>query len=289
MAIWGWNFVALKLVLLEMTAPAAALVRGALMFGILIGVCRWRRLPLRFPPGTFWRINFQGFLAMGLYMILFVEGMRQATPAEGAIILGCGPVFTLLLACLAGQEKFKWSILGGTLFAFVGVGLVVGYSPSVRTSGNLLLGHFLLLASAFVWAGATVVSRPIVAKVDPVQMLTLSMPAGLLTLLPYGLMPTVRTPWAVLHPTTLAMMGYFAIAAGVVGFMLFYKGVQEVGASGAMLYQYLVSPIAAISGYLVLRAGLHPLQLVGLIVVLSGVALANVARQKHEAIVSPVE
>ena len=289
MAIWGFNFVALKLVLVEMSAPASALVRGLLMYGVLLGICRWRGISLKFPPGTFWRINLQGFLAMGLYMMLFVEGMREATPAEGAIILGCGPVFTLLIACLAGQETFKWSILGGTLFAFVGVGLVVGFSPSVLASEGLLLGHFLLLASAFVWAGATVVSRPIVAKVDPLQMLTLSMPAGLLALMPYGLIATARTPWADLTLTAWAMMGYFAIAAGVIGFMLFYRGVQQVGASGAMLYQYLVSPLAAISGYFVLRAGLHPLQLVGLVIVLGGVALANLARQKHGTGVSPVE
>lgn len=289
MGIWGFNFVALKLVLVQMSAPSAALVRALLMYGVLVCIGRWRGISLRFPPGTFWRINLQGFLAMGLYMILFVEGMREATPAEGAIILGCGPVFTLLIACLAGQETFHWSILGGTLFAFVGVGLVVGFSPSVHSSGGLLLGHFLLLASAFVWAGATVVSRPIVTKVDPLQMLTLSMPAGLAALLPYGVLSTARLDWAALTPTTWAMMAYFAVAAGVIGFLLFYRGVQQVGASGAMLYQYLVSPLAAISGFFVLRAGLHPVQLVGLVVVLGGVALANRERQKHGGALSPVE
>lgn len=289
MAIWGFNFVALKLVLVQMSAPAAALVRGLLMYGVLVGICQWKGISLRFPPGTFWRISLQGFLAMGLYMVLFVEGMREAAPAEGAIILGCGPIFTLLIACVAGQEKFRWSILGATMLAFGGVALVVGFSPSVHSSGGLLLGHFLLLASAFVWAGATVVSRPIVAKVDPLQMLTLSMPAGLLTLLPYGLIPTANLDWRGLTVTTWAMMAYFAVAAGVIGFLLFYRGVREVGASGAMLYQYLVSPLAAISGYFVLRAGLHPMQFVGLLVVLGGVALANRERQRHGGVVSPVE
>lgn len=282
MLIWGFNFVALKLALQEMTAPAAALLRGLLMYAVLIVVCRLAgHSPFRYPEGTFGRITLQGFLAMGVYMVLFVGGMHDASPAEGAILLGCSPLFTMLLACVAKQEVFKWSILGGTFVAFGGVAMVVGFSPAAQVRGGLLLGHGLLLASALVWALATVVSKPIVSKVPPLQMLTLSMPAGLLALLPYGLPDLFRMDYSRVSLVSWSMMGYFAILAGVVGFILFYRGVREVGAGGAMLYQYLVAPIAALSGFLVMKSPFHFMQLVGLFVVLSGVTLANLARQKH--------
>jgi drug/metabolite transporter (DMT)-like permease len=282
MLLWGFNFVALKIALGEMSAPSAALIRGVLMYMVLIGVCFVTgHAPFRFPAGTAWRISLQGFLAMGVYMVLFVGGMKDASPAEGAILLGCSPLFTMILACLFRQESFRWSILAGTVLAFSGVAIVVTFSPAAQMRGGLLLGHFLLLASAGVWALATVVSKPIVAKVNPLHMLTLSMPGGLVALLVYGLPDVLKMDYTRVSPLSWAMMGYFAILAGVVGFILFYRGVREVGAAGAMLYQYLVAPTAALSGFLVLNAPFHAMQFVGLVVVLAGVTAANLARQKH--------
>lgn len=290
MGVWGFNFVALKLVLLQMTAPASALVRGLLMYAALLVICVATGKSLRYPPGTFWRISLQGFLAMGLYMVLFVTGMKDSTATEGAIILGCAPVFTLLIACLAGQERFRMSILAGTLLAFGGVAIVVMTSPSVQINGaRPIAGNLLLLCSALVWAAVAVVSRPIVKEVEPLRLLTLSMPAGILTLLPFGGMDLVRMDWSALNLTTWSMMAYFAFAAGTLGFILFYRGVSQVGAAGAMLYQYLVSPLAAISGLLVLHSPIVPFQIVGMVVVLTGVTLANMARQRNELGAVPVE
>lgn len=288
MALWGFNFVAVKLVLEQVPPISSAFIRGLVMYAGLLAICVASGVSLRFPPGTWWRISVQGFLSLGLYMILFVLGMDGSTPAEGAILLGTSPVFTLLIACLFRQETFRWSILGGTLVAFAGVGIVVAASPGAHV-GSVSTAHLLVLASAFVWALATVVSRPLVHEVPPLQMLTLSMPAGLITLLPFCFGELQELRWQDLTLTTWSMLLYFGIAAGLAGFLLFYKGVRQVGASGAMVYQYLVAPIAAVFGFLVLGSGMAPLQFLGLVVVLGGVALSNLARQKYGDVPTPVE
>ncbi len=290
MLVWGFNFVAVKLLLLEMSASAATLIRWGIMSICLVGVCLATKTSLRYPPGLFWRINLQGFVAMGLYMVCFVGGMATSTAAEGAIILGCSPVLTLLLAAIAGQEPFKWTTLRPTLVAFVGVALVVSFSPSTGTgTHSSLFGHVLLLVSAVLWALSAVLSRPLVHKVEPLRMLVLSMPGGLVALLPFGWHDVSRFDWAHFSPLGWAMLFYMAVVAGAVGFVLFYLGVKQVGAPGAMLYQYLVSPIATLSSIVVLHVGLHPIQLVGLVVVLTGVTLANIARQNIQPVTQAVE
>lgn len=288
MLLWGFNFVAMKLMLLEITPATAALGRWFLMYGVLALLCRKYGLPIvpeRSKRGA--RLWIQGFLAMGLYMVLFTLGMRDATPAEGAIILGCSPVFTLLLAAAVGQERFNLPILGATLIAFAGVALVVGGAD--HSSKAQIVSHLLLLASAGLWAVSTIVSRPLVADADPLAMLTQSMPGGFLALLPFGALDLVRTPWASLSWTTWGSLLYFSLIAGVAGFLLFYKGVKQVGAPGAMLYQYLVSPLALLSSVAVLHIGMKPIQLVGLVVVLSGVMLANTLRMRLIASQTVVE
>jgi drug/metabolite transporter (DMT)-like permease len=281
MVIWGFNFVAVKIVLVQLTPNTVALVRCVVMYLMLVAICSAKGVSVRYPRKNAWRILMQGFLSMGIYMIFFLEGMKESGAAEGAIILGTSPAFTLLFAVLVRQEKFKWSALLGIVIAFCGVALVVvsGQGAASASSGSAkLLGNVLVFCSSAVWALSTVVSRPLVREHEPLQLLTLSMPGALLVLIPYSLSSTLAAPWATLTPMTWAMLVYFIAAAGVIGFTLFYVGVSQVGASGAMVYQYLVSPLAAISAWLFLAAPLHPLQIVGLGIVLAGVAVSSRSR-----------
>ncbi|MEQ1822309.1 MAG: DMT family transporter, partial [Fimbriimonadaceae bacterium] len=283
MVLWGFNFVALKLLMQDgrITAGTAALGRWVLMTAFLFAYCRWKGISLKMPSGDHWRVHLQGFLSMGVYMVLFTLGMSYAAPAEGAIILGCSPVFTLLLAVAFKQERFRLAILLGTLLAFSGVGLVVLTSPDSKVGSDELKGDALLFISAFVWALGTVISRPLVSKMNPIAMTTLAMPAALLALLPFGITGLSQTHWSQVSMVEWSMLLYFALFAGAIGFMGFYTGVRKVGAAGAMLYQYFVAPLAAISSLVFLHKGLVVWQLFGLAVVIVGVWLANQARLQH--------
>src|SRR2546421_6693876 len=106
MLLWGFNFVAIKLVFKEIPPSAAVLARFFVMYAALLVLCRLRGLSIKYPPRDTPKILFQGFLAMGLYLVLFFQGMQASTAAEGAILLATGPVFNLLIALAVGQERF---------------------------------------------------------------------------------------------------------------------------------------------------------------------------------------
>lgn len=274
---WGFNFVALKLLYApgQMSAPSVGLVRFVAMYLLLVAICALRGQSLRYPSGDSLKILFMGFLAMGVYIFFFLEGMKGSTAAEGAIILATSPIFTAIFAALAGQEKFNRGALFGAFVAFTGVVIVIlAGVQQAQEEQNKLLANILILISSIVWAAATVYSRPLVEKYSPFRVLTLSMPGALLVLLPYGLLPTLAVDWEGLKPVTWWMLGHVAVLAGVVGFAGFYAGVRQIGAPGAMLYQYFVPPTAAACAWLVLGQPMQPLQLVGLVVVLAGVATA---------------
>jgi len=280
MLLWGFNFVALKVLFEDgRVSPAtAALGRWFLMSVFLVGFCLVKKLPMKFPREGAWRLHFQGFLAMGVYMVFFTLGMKYVDAGVGAIILGSSPVFTLLFAVLVGQERFRLLILIGTLLAFAGVSSVILFNPNSQPGTTTFFGSMLIFTSAIIWAVGTIISKPLVTKMDPIVMTTLTMPAGLLALIPFGWRDFAGTDWLHLPAVDWAMLLYFSIGAGALGFMGFYKGVQQVGAAGAMLYQYFVAPLAVFSGWLVYRQSLSLGQFVGLAVVILGVWLANRAR-----------
>lgn len=278
--MWGFNFVAVKILYRELSAVPAAIVRSVLMTVLLAGACVATKVSLRIPKEIALRVHLQGLLSMGVYMYLFMKGMETTGAAEGAICLGTGPLFTLLLAILFKQEKFSWLVLGGTIVAFVGVAIVILTSPDAQPGGNGLMGPALLVLAAAVWASGTVVSRPLLAHINPLAMATFAMPAGTLFLLLTGWNDAIKVSWSGLSLTAWGMLLYFSLFAGFLGFWFFYKGVEQVGAAGAMLYQYFVAPLAAIFGFLVLHRGLSAVQFLGMAVLLTGVWLASSARQR---------
>jgi drug/metabolite transporter (DMT)-like permease len=273
---WGFNFVALKLLYDHMEAPAVALVRFAAMYAMLVVVCKLRRESLRYTREDILPILWLGLVSMGIYMVLFLEGMRNAGAAEGAIIISTSPIFTTLFAVMFKQDRFSAGALVGAVIAFAGTAIVI--LGGHQLGRGQVIAYLLLLASAIVWAYGAVLMRPLLARYTPTQALTLSMPGALLLLIPYGIHEALTMPWADMTPVTWAMLAHISVLAGVVGFLGFYAGVRQIGAAGAMMYQFFVPPTAALFEYLLLHKALTPVQSLGVVVVILGVALASRSR-----------
>ncbi len=275
---WGFNFVAIKLMYQELSPATVGLSRWVLMFAAMVALCLALRAPMSVRRQDALPTFFQGLISMGLYMVLFLEGMKLTDAAEGAIVLATAPIFTAILASIAKQEAFRLAVVGWAFVAMFGVALVtlgkgVSSGQSAPIEGRIL-GDLLILGAAVVWAWGAVLSRPLVKTYTPLTMLTVSMAGALPVLVPYGAIPMFRTDWTAVGPVSWIMLLYMSIGAGVLGFLGFYAGVRQVGASGAMLYQYCVPPLAAAFAYLVLGTSLEWVQFLGLAFVVLGVSMA---------------
>ncbi len=269
---WALNFVALKILYPEVPPPAVALVRFGGMYAFLVAMCKVQGLKLRFDRKDAFPIMLLGFVSMGVYMILFLEGMSRTSPNEGAIILATAPIFTGLVAVAFRQERFSPGALFGAIVAFCGVVLVV--MESARSADNRFLGDVMIFVSSIVWAYCAVLMKSLVGRYHPVQLLTLAMPAALVLLIPYGLQAVVATPWRHLSGLSWLLIVHLAVISGAFGFAGFYAGVRQIGAGGAMLYQYFVPPLTVLFAWWLMGTPLIGKQLIGLAVVITGVAVS---------------
>ncbi|RYG40203.1 EamA family transporter, partial [bacterium] len=124
------------------------------------------------------------------------------------------------------------------------------------------------------------VMRPLVGKYDPLAVLTYSMPGALPPLLIFGGAAT-----AAFHPSQLSWIGWTNLAqvvlfSGVVAFLAFYKGLNQVGPAVATSYQFGVPVMAAFFGWLVFGRSLAPIQWLGVLSVIGGVATSSWARAR---------
>lgn len=275
---WGFNFVALKVLFREMPPDGVLLVRTVIMYVLLALFCVRAGESLAYPKGQALPILSIGAISMGLYMILFFEGMDRTGGTEGAIILATSPVMTALLAVLFRQDKFSWGAILGASLAFAGVVLVVTNGEEVGRS--LLVGALLIFSSAFVWALATVLSRPVTIRMSPLRFLTLSMPGSFPIVVAYGITTVVRTDWPGLTLEWWLLMLHLSVLAGAIGFVGFFEGVRRIGAANTMLYQYFVPPIAGVCAYFYLGERITWLDLVGVLIVFAGVYASTRSRLK---------
>jgi drug/metabolite transporter (DMT)-like permease len=276
---WGFNFVSLKVLYHDMSAPAVMFNRTIVMAVVLAGVVKARGLSLRYRKGDAWRLLLAGLVSMGIYMAVFLEGLQRTTPAEAAIMLATAPVFTFFLASAVKQETFTWSALMGSLIGFAGVATVILGGGAGAEHGSLL-GNLMTLASAFLWSIGVVIMRPMLHRYDPTQAFTLSIPGCIPVMLLYGLSPALHTNYAAISPLGWGMFAQVTLLSGVIAFVCFYIGIHQIGPSRATMYQFFIPPMAAIFQWLIYGRALAPLQWLGLAVLMSGVIYTSQARAR---------
>lgn len=269
---WGINFSIIKLAYRDFSPEAVALLRFVAMLPLLWLIALAARQLKKVEKGDWPRLLWLGFLASGVYMILFLEGMERASPAQGAIAIATAPIFMALFSILRGQDSFRWSLVWGSALAFGGVVLA---SPWQKTATGSPMGTVLVVIAAVVWAWSAVGMKTIMEKYPALSAITLSLPGAGLALVPYGLGDVTRLDWPAVTGVGWFAMIYFTVIAGALGFTLYYKGLSEVGPARTGLVQYVIPPIAAIGAYFILRDPMIWRQWAGLALALSGVLVGS--------------
>lgn len=276
MLCWGFNFVSMKLVYKQVPPDAVALVRWIPMWICLAVWAKWRFGRIWVDKDDLLRCLFVGFLSMGLYMALFLHGLKGTTPSEAAILLATVPILTPIIAVLFRQEKANGWAMVGAVVAFSGVGLLM--SGGDQKLHGSLIANVMVLASAVVWALSTAIARPLLGKYPAGLVLTSSLPGALPLLLVMGTRAALEVNWGGLETYVWWNLAQVVFASGVVAFLMYYLGIAQIGPSAATMYQFVVPPLSSLFAYAVFGTILAPLQWVGFAVVLAGVAFGSYCR-----------
>lgn len=283
---WGLNFTAIKLVYLGFSPAAGGLLRYFLMVPLLLAWCFIAKVPLKYPRGKVMQTNLAGFWGSGVYMVVFLEGMRLANPAHAAAALATAPVWTVIFSALTKHDILTWRLGLGSMIAYVGVFTMSVAGGSERGE---LLGTVLVAVSAIVWAWSVICYRRLMPEQQPLQALTLSFPGAMLVMGAYGLMPLVQTDFTAVPERAWWAMAYFAVVAGVLAFAAYYRGLKDVGPATASLTQFFIPPTAAIGAWLLLANPIGWPEWLGLGLVTLGTYVCSAGRRQPVPAVSTSE
>jgi probable blue pigment (indigoidine) exporter len=263
-AVWGTTY----FVTTEYLPPDRPLLAGllrALPAGLLL-VAITRRLPR---GDWWWRALVLGTLNIGVFLpLLFLAAYRL----PGGVAATVGAVQPLVVAGLAvvllGQRMTTRTALAGVA-GIVGVALLV-----LRGDAGLdLVGVAAALGGAVAMAAGVVLSKRWTSPAPLLAVTGWQLVAGGVVLLPVTFVVEGMPP--ALTAANVGGFAYLGLIGGALAYALWFRGIRVLAAT-QVTFLGLLSPLVATGvGWLVLGQGLSAWQVVGAVVVLGALVVAQ--------------
>lgn len=278
--LFGGLAVAGKMVLPVVPPFALALLRLGAAAAILLALERaFVRAPMP-PRADLVRFAWFALLGVVLNQGLFLLGLQSTTATNAVLLVATIPAFTLLVAVLLGHERTTTGKLVGLVVSFAGVAVVVADS-GLNLGLDTLVGNLLIVANALCYSVYLVLSRPVLQRYDPLTLIAWVFLLGTLEMSLVAVPSLLAVDWGALTAASWTALAYALLAATVVTYGLNAWVLRHMSASRVASFVYLQPLFGALAAWLILDEAITPQVVLGGLLILGGVAVANRQRERR--------
>jgi len=272
--IWGWTFVATKILVAELGPVEIFALRLAIGLPFLGLVLRAKRVPLRFARADAWPLLIGGAIFTAHFLVQ-ITGIVDTTASNTGWIVSVAPLSLAVLSYALLGERVGGRGVAGIALATLGIVLLVSRGDVADLGWLRSTGDWLVFASAHTWALYTIVTRDLSRRRNPLAVtFTILVIAAALTLPVFAAtadLASVRS----LSPRGVAALLYLAIPGLALGQWFWQEGISQLGATRAGTYLYL-EPLATMAlAVPLLGEPFGPFGALGGAIVLTGVYLGE--------------
>jgi drug/metabolite transporter (DMT)-like permease len=276
--IWGGNFT-LQKYLFHLISPAGFLLaRYILMPLSALLLMRWR-FGRWLPPlsrKAIWQMAWLGFVGHSLHVGLVTYGIHWSTAFSSAVILACGPIFTLLILRYKGFERLTAAQVGGVTLALGGVLMFLSdklLGGQWRAGG----GDVVLLVASGLFSYYTVAAKPVMERHGPTLTMGYATLLGGLPLLIVSIPLGMDAPWGALDAWDWFGLLWSVLVSAFLGWLAWgwINSVRGVARTAPLMY--LMPPMAGLFAWALSGEHYSWVKMAGAGVILLGVALAQYA------------
>ena len=168
--MFGFHYLAAKIVVAEIEPAAWACLRVWLSFAVLatIALCRRCTLP---PRNDILKLAGLSLLGITINQTLFMEGIARTTPAHASLICAQIPLLAMVVTLIMRQEKLTWNKGLSFLAGMAGV-LGLLRIDQFRLDNEYLFGDLLNLGNTASYALFIPLGRRIMQRNDPLMATT---------------------------------------------------------------------------------------------------------------------
>jgi drug/metabolite transporter (DMT)-like permease len=184
------------------------------------------------------------------------------------------PVLTVAVAVLLRRERVTAWKLGGLAVALAGALVVTGAWRFRDDSARVLTGNLLIVGNTLCFAAYLVVSRDVLARVEPVTAIAFTFLFGALLLIPLGARDAVSAA-PHLHARTWLAVAYVLAFPTVGTYLLTAWSLARAPSSLVAIYVYVQPIIGALLAALLLNERPSITVLLGAPLIFTGIWLAG--------------
>ncbi len=279
-AIWSSSFMWIKIAVQEV--GPITLVAFRVLFGLLFGVAVIfiRRVQLRRSLKEWSPLLILGITNVAIPFFLISWGEQTIDSAVAAILDATVPLFTILIAhYLLHDDKMTVPKVLGLLLGFAGV--VVLMSKDIGDSFGSVLGQLAVVLACAFYAGSAVYARKTTEKTPGI--LRSAGPLVSATVVMWLATPLVESPVKIpeLGITWVALL-FLGILGSGFAFVLSYYLIHEIGPTRTSMVTYLFPLGGVLLGVVFLDEQLSWQVLIGGVLVILSLLVANMHPQKQE-------
>jgi drug/metabolite transporter (DMT)-like permease len=186
----------------------------------------------------YWRFGAAGLFGVAVNQLFFFHGLNLSSALNAGIIMALNPIMVVVLAMFLSKEKLTAHKSTGVVIGAVGAILLT--LSSGKLPGASTLGDLFLLINALSYALYLVLSKPLLLKYSPIQVITYVFTLGLILLLLFP--PTwtnlTNVNFAQIPFTAWLKISYVIIGVTFLTYLLTIFGLKYVSATVSAAYIY---------------------------------------------------
>jgi len=215
-------------------------------------------------------------LSVPLFQTMVYQGLRTTTAINAVLMNSSGPAFTIAASWLLDRERATPRQILGMLISLAGIVIIMtGGEPARLLHLELHSGDAWIIAAIPLWALYSVLLKRRPAELGGVAFLFVISVMGVGMLAPFYVADTLMGPPRALTVEAALAIVYVGIAASVIAFIFWNKGVALVGANAAGFTLHLLPAFGTILAIVFLGEQFRAFHAAGIATILAGVLLAT--------------
>ena len=276
---WGFSFVWFKIANLAYKPITIIFIRLIISSALVLIIARLLKRLQRLSPGDFKLFLLLAFFEPFLYFMGESHGLVYVSSTVAAVIVATIPLLSPIAAWYFFREKVTWKNISGFALSFVGVALVV-LNGSFRFDASPV-GVALEFLAVFSAIAYSVVLRKVVFRYNTFTIIAYQNLIGIFLFLPFWLVIDLNdflsTPF---HPQAFRAILLLAVFASTLAFMFFTQSIRRIGVNRTNTFVNLIPVFVAVLSFFVLNEELGFQKIIGILVVIAGLFLAQTKRKK---------
>jgi drug/metabolite transporter (DMT)-like permease len=276
-AIWGGTFIAGRQ-LADSSPPLLSAFIRFFIASIALALCLPRK-EKNLDVAQKFRVIFLGLFGIFFYNICFFYGLQYISASRASLIVSINPAVIALSAFLFMHEKLSPVKLAGIAACLIGAStIILSKDPAALVTNPVTWkGDLLILGCVISWVIYSVFSRPLIKQIGSINAVFYSVLTGTIMLLFAVLIKGDLTIKNLLNLGIVQVICLFFLGGfgSALAYVLYYKGIEKIGATRAGVYIALVPLFGVTFGQVILHEPINIIMIIGGLLVLMGIVLCN--------------